>query len=121
MNNLTPLIILLAITNKNGFNNIKNAIEAADSFANKIGSLTSIMNFLPNIAGLLNNGSQNNNLANLFSSILNNNEGDIFNLLANNKESSNNSLNSDFNSKNNGQRTNREREQYMDTLTQYTG
>ena len=55
MNDLTPLIFILALTNKNGFKNIKNAFEAADGFTTKISNMTSMMSMLPKMTGLLNN------------------------------------------------------------------
>ncbi|MBE7092432.1 MAG: hypothetical protein E7365_04560 [Clostridiales bacterium] len=55
MTDLTPLIFILALTNKNGFNSIKNAFEAADGFTTKINNITNMMSMLPNFTGLLNN------------------------------------------------------------------
>ncbi len=58
MTDLTPLIFILALTNKNGFKNIKNAFEAADGFTTKISNMTNIMSMLPKMTGLLNNFNQ---------------------------------------------------------------
>lgn len=58
LNDLTPLIFILALTNKNGFKNIKNAFEAADGFTTKINNMTNMMSMLPKMTGLLNNFSQ---------------------------------------------------------------
>ena len=60
MNDLTPLIFILALTNKNGFKNIKNAFEAADGFTTKISNMTSMISMLPKMTGLLNNFNQSN-------------------------------------------------------------
>lgn len=54
MNDLTPLLLLFAITNKKGFNNIKNAIEAADGFNSKLSNITNMFSMIPNLGGLLN-------------------------------------------------------------------
>ena len=51
------LIMLLAFTNQQGFNNIKNAIYTADNFTNKINSLTTVFNMLPQINGMMNSNS----------------------------------------------------------------
>ncbi len=58
MTDLTPLIFILALTNKNGFKNIKNAFEAADGFTTKINNMTNMMSMLPKMTGLLNNFNQ---------------------------------------------------------------
>ncbi len=55
LNDLTPLILILALTNKNGFKNIKNAFEAADGFTTKINNMSNIMTMLPKFTGMLNN------------------------------------------------------------------
>ena len=54
MNDITPLLILFALTNRSGFNTMKGAFDAADSFNAKIGNLTSIMSMLPKISGIMN-------------------------------------------------------------------
>lgn len=68
MTDLTPLIFILALTNKNGFKNIKNAFDAADGFTTKISNMTNMMSMLPKMTGLLNNfnqaADQNNNSIN---------------------------------------------------------
>jgi hypothetical protein len=64
LTDLTPLIFILALTNKNGFKNIKNAFEAADGFTTKINNMTSMMSMLPKMTGLLNNFTQQNDQAN---------------------------------------------------------
>ena len=66
MNDLTPLIFILALTNKNGFKNIKNAFEAADGFTTKINNMTSMMSMLPKMTGLLNNFTQSDNQSSSF-------------------------------------------------------
>ncbi len=52
MPDISTLLILLTLTNKNGFNSIKHAIEAADNFSNKIQSISNIMNVLPSLSSL---------------------------------------------------------------------
>ena len=59
MNDITPILILLLMTNKNGFNSIKNAIEAADGFSSKISSMSNMFSMLPKITGMFNNSSTN--------------------------------------------------------------
>ncbi len=54
MNDLTPLFLLFAVTNKNGFNSIKNAIEAADGFNSKINNISNIFTMLPKLTGIFN-------------------------------------------------------------------
>ncbi len=55
VNDLTPMFILFLLTNKNGFNSIKNAIEAADNFSSKINNMSNLFSMLPNLTGLFNN------------------------------------------------------------------
>lgn len=54
MNDITPLLILLLMTNKKGFNSIKNAIEAADGFSAKINSMSNMFSMLPKLTGMFN-------------------------------------------------------------------
>ena len=60
MNDFTPMMILLLLTNKNGFNSIKNAIEAADGFSSKISNMTNMFSMLPKLTGMLNQTSSGN-------------------------------------------------------------
>ncbi len=60
MTDLTPLLFIMALTNKNGFKNIKNAIEAADGFTSKINNMSNMMTMLPKFTGLLNNANMFN-------------------------------------------------------------
>lgn len=55
MTDLTPLLFIMALMNKKGFNNIKTAIEAADGFTSKINNMSNMMSMLPKVTGLLNN------------------------------------------------------------------
>lgn len=77
MNNMTPLLIMLLLTNKNGFNNIKNAIEAADGFSTKINSMTNMFSMLPKLTGMFNAVNQQNNIENDYVDTLKN-ISDIF-------------------------------------------
>lgn len=77
MNNMTPLLIMLLLTNKNGFNNIKNAIEAADGFSTKINSMTNMFSMLPKLTGMFNAVNQQNNIENNYVDTLKN-ISDIF-------------------------------------------
>ena len=71
MNDLMPLLMIMALTNKKGFNSIKNSIEAADSFNSKISNFGNIFSMLPslmngmtalgNTAAPPSQGAQNNN------------------------------------------------------------
>ncbi len=75
MNDLTPMFILFMMMNKNGFNNVKNAIEAADNFTSRISSMSNMFSMLPKISGMMNSTQQTNenyvdtlkNISNLFS------------------------------------------------------
>ena len=58
MNNLTSMLLMLSLMNKNGFNSIKNAIEAADGFNSKINSISNIFTMLPNLSGILSSSSE---------------------------------------------------------------
>ncbi len=50
------------MTNKNGFNSIKNAIEAADGFSSKISNMSNMFSMLPKLTGMFNSiNSQPNN------------------------------------------------------------
>ncbi len=63
MNDFSILMILFALMNKNGFNSIKNAIKAADSFSSQICNISNIMNMLPMLNGVMNSqkaGSETN-------------------------------------------------------------
>lgn len=60
MTDITPLLFIMALTNKNGFNNIKTAIEAADGFTTKINNMSNMMSMLPKFTGLLNNANMFN-------------------------------------------------------------
>ena len=64
MPDISTLLILLTLTNKNGFNSIKKAIETADNFSGKIQSISTIMNVLPNLSNLF-NSTNGNGLASL--------------------------------------------------------
>ncbi len=77
MNNMTPLLIMLLLTNKNGFNNIKNAIEAADGFSTKINSMTNMFSMLPKLTGMFNAVNPQNNIENNYVDTLKN-ISDIF-------------------------------------------
>ncbi len=55
MNDLMPMLLMISLTNKKSFNNIKNAIEAADGFTSKINNMTSMMSMLPKLTSVLNN------------------------------------------------------------------
>ena len=68
MPDISTLLILLTLTNKNGFNSIKHAIEAADNFSNRIQSISNIMNVLPSLSSLFssNNGNALSSLLNGF-------------------------------------------------------
>ena len=54
MNDLMPLLMIMALTNKKGFNSIKNAIEAADSFHTKISHFGNIFSMLPSLMNGMN-------------------------------------------------------------------
>lgn len=54
MNDWMPLLLIMAMTNKKGFNSIKNAIEAADNFQTKFNNFGNIFSMLPNLMGGLN-------------------------------------------------------------------
>ena len=62
VNDMTPMLILLLLTNRNGFNNIKNAIEVADGFSSKISNMTNMFSMLPKLTGMFNAvNTQSNN------------------------------------------------------------
>lgn len=61
MNNLTSMLLMLSLMNKNGFNSIKNAIEAADGFNSKISTFKNMMSVLPTINNMLNTKEALNN------------------------------------------------------------
>jgi len=61
MNDLTPLLVLFALSNKDGFNTVKQAIEAADGFSQKIGNIKNIMSLLPSVNSIISGISSNDN------------------------------------------------------------
>lgn len=71
MNDITPILILLLMTNKNGFNSIKNAIEAADSFSAKINSMSNMFSMLPKLSGMFNNSGLTENSENYIDTLKN--------------------------------------------------
>ena len=53
MNDLTPMLMILMLTNKSGFNSIKNAIEAVDGISSRISGMSQLMSVLPTLSSLM--------------------------------------------------------------------
>ena len=47
------MLMILMLTNKSGFNSIKNAIEAVDGISNRISGMSQLMSALPTLSSLM--------------------------------------------------------------------
>lgn len=54
MNNLMPLLLIMAMTNNKGFSSIKNAIEVAENFQSKFSNFGNLFSMLPSLMNGMN-------------------------------------------------------------------
>ena len=57
------MLMILMLTNKSGFNSIKNAIEAVDGISSRISGMSQLMSVLPTLSSLMSTSSETHRAA----------------------------------------------------------
>ncbi len=63
MNDITVIIVLFALMNKNGFSQLKSAIKTVESISSGLGNISGIVNMLPAMQNIMSNMNKSENSA----------------------------------------------------------